>query len=97
MQKGDTVIVQMVGFGIERRLLRADSKEGKSLAERSRLLEWRMSAAGKLDESILPWTQSARTCIRGLAEMRRRPREEDVCIALLRDHKMAIEPTERHR
>jgi hypothetical protein len=96
MQRGDTVIVQMVGFGIERRLIPADSKEAKSLAERKHLLEWRLSAASKLDSSILPWTQSSRTHTR-LAEMRLRPREEDVCIALLREHKMALEPAESHR
>jgi len=93
MQKGDTVIVQMVGFGIEKRFVAPDSKEGRSLAERRRLLEWRTSAAAKLDDSILPWTQNARVRTR-LAEMRLRPREEDVCIALLRDRKMALEPTE---
>jgi hypothetical protein len=96
MQKGDTVIVQMVGFGIEKRLIPADSKEAKSLAERKHLLEWRLSAASKLDSSILPWTMSSRTHTR-LAEMRLRPREEDVCIALLREHKMALEPAESHR
>jgi hypothetical protein len=96
MQRGDTVIVQMVGFGIERRLIPADGKEARSLAERKRLLEWRMSAAGRLDFSILPWTQNGRTRTR-LAEMRLRPREEDVCIALLRQHKMALEPAESHR
>jgi hypothetical protein len=96
MQKGDTVMVQMVGFGIERRLISADSKEAKSLAERKHLLEWRLSAASKLDSSILPWTQSSRTRTR-LAQMRIRSREEDVCIALLRQHKMALEPAEIHR
>lgn len=95
MQRGDTVIVQMVGFGIERRLIPADSKEAKSLAERKHLLEWRLSAASRLDSSILPWTSRARTRTR-LAEMRLRPREEDVCIALLRKHKMALEPAESH-
>src|ERR1700744_40715 len=44
MQKGDTVIVQMVGFGIEKRLIPADSKEAKALAERKHLLEWRVLA-----------------------------------------------------
>ena len=96
MQRGDTVIVQMVGFGIERRLIPADSREAKALAERKHLLEWRLSAASKLDASVLPWTQSARTRTR-LAQMRLRPREEDVCIALLREHKMALEPAESHR
>jgi hypothetical protein len=95
MQRGDTVIVQMVGFGIERRLIPADSKEARSLAERRHLLEWRLSAASKLDSPILPWTSRSRTRTR-LAEMRLRPREEDVCIALLREHKMALEPAENH-
>jgi hypothetical protein len=96
MQRGDTVIVQMVGFGMERRLIPADSKEARSLAERRHLLEWRISAAGRLDHSILPWTQSARTRTR-LAAMRSKPREEDVCITLLRKHKMPLEPMEIHR
>jgi hypothetical protein len=95
MQKGDTVIVQMVGFGIEKRLIPVDSKEARSLAERRHLLEWRLASAGKLDSAILPWTLSARTRTR-LAEMRAKPREEDVCIALLRAHKMALGPPENH-
>jgi hypothetical protein len=95
MQRGDTVLVQMVGFGIERRLISADSKEAKALAERKRLLEWRQSAASKLDASILPWTRTARTRTR-LAQMRLWPREEDVCIALLREYRMALEPAEIH-
>jgi hypothetical protein len=96
MQKGDTVIVQMVGFGIEKRLIPAESREARNLAERRRLLEWRLASAAKLDASILPWTLSARTRTR-LAAMRSRAREEDVCIALLREHKMPLEPVEIHR
>jgi len=96
MQRGDTVIIQMLGYSIEKRFLPPDSKEARSLAERRSLLEWRSSAAGKLDLSILPWTQNARTRAR-IAEMRLRPREEDVCIALLRAHKMALEPAEHPR
>jgi hypothetical protein len=93
MQRGDTVIVQMAGFRIEKHFVAPDSREGRSLAERRHLLEWRASAAAKLDESILPWTQNARVRTR-LTEMRLRPREEDVCIALLRGRKMTLEPTE---
>ncbi len=93
MQRGDTVMVQMVGFGIERRLIPADSKEAKNLAERKHLLEWRLTASSKLDYAVLPWTQSARTRTR-VAQMRLRPREEDVCIALLREHKIPLEPEE---
>jgi hypothetical protein len=91
MQKSDTVLMQLAGFSIERRLLAPDSREVRNLAERRHLLEWRVAAAGKLSFSILPWTQKARA--RALiAEMRLRPREEDVCIALLRQYKMALEP-----
>jgi hypothetical protein len=96
MQRGDTVIVQMVGFSIEKRLVAPDSKEAKSLAERRHMLEWRVSVAGKLDSSVLPWTQNVRAR-RRLTQMRLRPREEDVCIALLKEHKMALEPAENHR
>jgi hypothetical protein len=96
MQKGDTVVVQMAGFNIEKFLLPPESREARSAAERRRLLEWRTAAADKLDASILPWTRSTRVRKR-LAEMRVRPREEDVCIALLREHKMALEPAENHR
>jgi hypothetical protein len=91
MQRGDAIIVQLIGFGMEKHLLPADSKEAHSLIERRQLLEWRLSAASKLDYSGLPWTLNARTRMR-IAEMRLRPREEDVCIALLRDYKMALEP-----
>ena len=68
----------------------------KVAAERKRLLEWRAAAADQMDASILPWTRNSRVRAR-LAEMRLRPREEDVCIALLREHKMALEPAENHR
>jgi hypothetical protein len=96
MQKGDTVLAQTVGFGMERRLLPPDSPEAKVIAERRQLLEWRLGAANKLDFSMLPWTEASRTRMR-IAEMRLLPREEDVCLALLRRHKMALEPTENYR
>jgi hypothetical protein len=95
MQGGDTIIVQMVGFGIERRLLAPDSKETKSLLDRRRLLEWRAAAAAKLDFVVLPWSQRARTRAR-LAQMRLSRREEDVCIALLQKYGIALEPEENH-
>ncbi len=95
MQGGDTIIVQMVGFGIERRFLAPDSKETKSLLDRRRLLEWRAAAAAKLDFVVLPWSQRARTRAR-LAQMRLSRREEDVCIALLQKYGIALEPEENH-
>jgi hypothetical protein len=84
-----------VGFSIERRLLAPDSREARTIAERKRLLEWRMAAAAKFDNPLLPWTKNARARAR-IAEMRAIPREEDVCIAILRQHKMALDPPEVH-
>ena len=95
MQRGDTVVAQMVGFSIARRLFAPDSKEARSIAERRHVLEWRVTAAAKIDSPLLPWTKNARARAR-LAQMRAIPREEDVCIAILREHKMAPDPPEVH-
>jgi hypothetical protein len=38
MQRGDTVVAQIAGFGIERRLIAPDSREARALAERRRAL-----------------------------------------------------------
>ena len=95
MQRGDTIGAQLLGFNIERRLLAPDSKEARAIAERKRVLEWRRAAAAKFDNPLLPWTKNARARAR-LAHMRAIPREEDVCIAILRDLKMAIDPPESH-
>ena len=95
MQHGDTIAAQMAGFSIEKRLHAPDSKEVRAIAERRHLLEWRVAAAAKFDDPLLPWTRNARARVR-LAHMRTLPREEDVCIAILRDHKMALEPPEAH-
>jgi len=96
MQRGDTIVAQMVGFSIERHLLLApDGKEARAIAERRHVLEWRVAAAAKFDRPLLPWTKNARARAR-LAQMRSMPREEDVCIAILREHKMAIDPPEVH-
>jgi hypothetical protein len=95
MERGDTVIAQMTGFNIERRLLAPESKEARASGERRRVLEWRMAEASKVDAPLLPWLKNARARAR-LAQMRALPREEDVCIAILKQHKMAIEPPESH-
>ena len=95
MQRGDTIAAQMVGFSIERRLLAPDSKEARAIAERRHVLEWRVAAAAKFDSPLLPWTKNARARAR-LVQMRALPREEDVCIAILREHKMALDPPEVH-
>jgi hypothetical protein len=96
MQRGDTIVTQMAGFSIERHLLPPDSKEARAISERKHVLEWRMTEAAKFDTPLLPWMRNARARTR-LAHMRAMPREEDVCIAILREHKMALEPPEEHR
>jgi hypothetical protein len=95
MQRSDTIAAQIAGFGIERRLHAPDSKEARAVAERRRVLEWRVENAAKFDSALLPWTNNARARAR-LAQMRAMPREEDVCIAILREHKMALDPPEVH-
>jgi hypothetical protein len=95
MQRGDTIVAQLVGFSIERHLLAPDSKEARAIAERRHVLEWRVAAAAKFDDPLLPWTKNTRARER-LARMRAMPREEDVCIAILRAHKVALDPPEVH-
>ncbi len=96
MQKADAVIAQLVGFAIEKRLTPADSREMRLIAERRRLLEWRVSSANISDTPLLPWLRNARARSR-LAKMRAMPREEDVCISLLKEHGMPLDPPEEHR
>jgi hypothetical protein len=96
MQRGDTIVAQMAGFSIERHLLPPDSKEARAISERKHVLEWRQTEAAKFDTPLLPWLKNARARAR-LAHMRAMPREEDVCIAILREHKVALEPPEEHR
>ncbi len=93
MQRSDSIAAQMAGFGIERRLHAPDTKEVRAIAERKHVLEWRVATSAKFDDPILPWTKNARARAR-LALMRALPREEDVCIAILREHNLALEPPE---
>ncbi|MDB6086385.1 MAG: hypothetical protein JWN43_4266, partial [Gammaproteobacteria bacterium] len=96
MQRADSVMAQLVGFAIEKRLTAMDGKELRSIAERRRLLEWRVSAANQSDTPLLPWLRNARARSR-LAKMRAMPREEDVCIALLKEHGIPLDPPEERR
>ena len=95
MQHGDAIVAQIAGFGIEKRLVAADSKEGRALSERRHLLDWRVAAAAQSDSPVLPWLRNARARKR-LAQMRANARQEDVDIAILREHKVALEPRENH-
>ncbi len=95
MQRSDTVAAQLAGFSLARHLLAPDSKEARNIAERRRVLEWRVAEAAKFDNPLLPWTKNARARAR-LAQMRALPREEDVCIAILKEHRVALDPPEVH-
>ncbi len=96
MQRGDTVIVQMAGFSMERRLSPPDSKEARTVAEHRRVLEYRASTARQFDEPMLPWLKNARARAR-VAQMRAITREEDLDIAVLRERRMPLEPPEDRR
>jgi hypothetical protein len=96
MQRSDTIMAQLVGFAIEKRLTRADAQEYRTIAERRRLLEWRAASAKAVDNPLLPWLGTARARSR-LAKMRTLPREEDVSIALLNEHAMPLDPPEDRR
>lgn len=91
MQKGDTVAAQMVGLHIEKHLSPPESKEARAVAERRRVLEWRVAGANR-DEG-LPWLRNAMARER-IAEMRAVRREEDVDIAILRKRRLPLEPPE---
>lgn len=93
MQHGDAVVAQMAGFTLERRLSAPDGKAARSIAERRRVLEWRIATASRTDVPLFPWSTNALARAR-VAQMRAAPREEDVDIAILRKRKLPLEPPE---
>jgi hypothetical protein len=93
MQKADTVAAQMAGLHIEKHIAPADGKEARAVAERRRVLEWRVASANRDTGPVLPWLKSAMARER-IAEMRAAPREEDVDIAILRQRKLPLDPPE---
>ena len=96
MERADAVMAQRVGFAIEKRLMPTDAKELRTIADHRRVLEWRASSANISDSPLLPWLRNARARSR-LAKIRAMPREEDVCIALLKEHGLPLDPPEEHR
>jgi hypothetical protein len=95
MQHGDAVVTQMAGLTLERRLSAPDGKEARSIAERRRVLEWRIATASQHDLPSFPWSANALARAR-IAQMRSAPREEDVDVAILRKRKLPLEPPETH-
>jgi hypothetical protein len=91
MQQGDAVTTQIAGLAIEKRFVTPDGKEARALDERHRTLDYRVKAAAKFNQPLLPWLRNARAR-RLVARMRLARREEDVCIAILRELGVAIDP-----
>ena len=96
MQRADAVMAQLVGFAIEKRLSPMDAKEMHTIAERRHLLEWRVAATNQADAQPRPKLKNADARWQ-IGKMRIMPREEDVAIAILRKHHMALDPPEDHR
>ena len=91
MQHADTTGAQIAGFNLEKRMTSPDSREARAIAERRRVLEWRVTTARQTDSPTLPWLTNA--LARGrIAQMRASPREEDVDIAILRERRLPLEP-----
>jgi hypothetical protein len=65
------------------------------MSERRHVLEWRAMMAARAESGVLPWLKNARARKR-LAQMRESSRQEELFVAILREHKMALEPTEIH-
>jgi len=95
LQQGDTVIAEITGCSIERRLLPEGSKEARALADHRRVLEWRLTAALKFDAPLLPWLKNAHARWR-VARMRAAHREQDVVTAVLREEALPLNPPEEH-
>src|SRR5258707_3103151 len=54
MQRGDTIVAQLVGFSIERHPLVPHRQEARAIAERRHVFEWRAGGAGQFDEPLPP-------------------------------------------
>jgi hypothetical protein len=93
MQQGDVISTQMIGLAIERRFLAPDSREARALDERRRVLDYRLMAGARFGEPLLPWLRNRRARWR-IARMRNLHREEDVCVAVLREQGLPLEPPE---
>lgn len=91
LRNGDTIGAQLVGIGLEKHFASADGKDARALTERRRVLEWRLTTAAEFDRPLLPWLKSSRARWR-LARMRTMRRQEDVCIAVLRERGLPLDP-----
>lgn len=91
MQQGDAVSTQVAGLTLEKRFLSPDGKEARALDERRRTLDYRVTTSAKFNDPLLPWLRNERARWR-IERMRLVHRQEDVCIAILREQGVAIDP-----
>ena len=91
LQRSDTVNAEYAGFAIARRYAPYQGREYRALTERRRVLMWRVATAAQFDSPLLPWLKSAHARWR-LGRMRALNRQEDVVMAVLRDHGLPLDP-----
>lgn len=91
LEAGDTISAQLTGIAIDQRYARAEGRKFRSLGERRRVLEWRVETAAGFDKPLLPWLRNAHARWR-IARMRSLARQEDVIMAVLREHGMPLDP-----
>ena len=91
LQRSDTVNAEYAGFAIAMRYAPYEGREYRALAERRRVIEWRVATAAQFDSPLLPWLKSAHARWR-LGRMRTLNRQQDVVMAVLRDHGLPLDP-----
>lgn len=94
MQHGDSIATQLAGMALEKRLVPSESKPGRALAERKHELE--ACASGVVQLESVPQVLKIERIRTHLALLRRYSREEDVCLAMLRSHRLP-DAVENHR
>jgi hypothetical protein len=93
MQQGDTVVAEIAGLNLEKRFVASDAREFRVLAERRRVLDWRLASADPFDSPTLPWLRNAHARWR-VTRMRRLRRDEDVLLAIMREQGLPPDPPE---
>jgi hypothetical protein len=91
MQAGDTLSVQSLAYSIQTHLAPPETKLGRNLAERRKALDWRRGEFSKFGLPFLPWSKN-RWALRRMDLMRQYSREEDLMIAVLREHRVPLDP-----
>ena len=89
----DSLIVEMVGFGVGKRVWSVESSEGQAMRASETVVRYRMTAAGKLDPFLL-W--NAKGAAQFLDDLDRYPNEEQMVRARLARAGRPAEPPATH-